>query len=108
MEHLKIHGRWFYPEQRVAVNLQGPLQQFIRALQQPSPRNDSRVVDQYVDVAQLFPHAVSCLIDALALGQIHCVRVLSAAEFSHALGRLLVGLGVAVPQHELGAFSGEL
>ena len=102
-------GRGPHPEERMAVDLHGPLDQLLRAVQHALPRHHPRVVHQDGHVPpQVLSHPLSSAVHLLAAGHVHRVRVRFPAHFAHQRGRALVGGGVGVPQDDLRAVFAEL
>lgn len=97
-----------HPKERMAVNLERPLQKLVRTLQQPPAGHHSRVVDQYGDISDLRPHPVRRLVNALPTRKVNRVGAHPSTQLLHQLGGLLVSGSVAVPQHQVRALFGEL
>jgi len=98
-----------YPEERVTVDLHGPLDQLVGTVQHALSRHHAGVVHQDAHVAAQVPaHRLGAAVHLLAVGHVHRVRMRLAAHVAHQLARLLVGRGVVVPEDHLGAVAGEL
>lgn len=64
-----------HPEVCMTVDHHGALNQLIRTLQKVMARDDTSIVDQYVDLSHLSTHLLSCRIHTLPLSHITHIGV---------------------------------